>query len=136
MFTYWHFLVCNYNYSWWFWSENHHVKMISLHLCLFKCFFHSLLLQLQRRFTQFIENMLYTLHATYIKHNFYVDFLLTDLQFKMNKISHCSDFDSLLLKHELQTFCLQYACVLQLISSLITLTCITVFSNYINNVFN
>ena len=28
-------------------------------------------------------------------------FLVTDSQFKMNEISHCSDFDSLLLKHEL-----------------------------------
>ena len=26
--------------------------------------------------TKFIENMLYTLHATYIKHNFYADFSL------------------------------------------------------------
>ncbi len=26
--------------------------------------------------SQFIENMLYTLHATYIKHNFYADFSL------------------------------------------------------------
>ncbi len=54
-----------------------------------------------------IENMLYTLHATYIEHNFYADFSLTDLQFKMNEISHCSDFDSLLLKHELQMFHIQ-----------------------------
>ena len=63
--------------------------------------------------TRSIENMLYTLHATYIKHNFYADFLLrfkklllesflvTDSQFKMNKIFHCSDFNSLLLKHEM-----------------------------------
>jgi len=80
--------------------------------------------------------MLYTLHATYIEHDFYADFPLKDLQFKMNEISHCSDFDSLLLKHELQTFHLRYACVLQSISSLIILTCVTVLSNYTNNVFN
>ena len=29
-------------------------------------------------------------------------FLTTDSQFKRNEISHCSDFNSLLLKHELQ----------------------------------
>jgi len=63
-------------------------------------------------------------------------FLATNSQFKRNEISHCSDFDSLLLKHELQMFHLQYTCVLQSISSLITLTCITVLLNYINDVFN
>jgi len=31
-------------------------------------------------------------------------FLVTDSQFKMNEIFHCSDFNSLLLKHESQTF--------------------------------
>ena len=31
-------------------------------------------------------------------------FLTTNSQFKMNEISHCLDFDSLLLKHESQTF--------------------------------
>ncbi len=61
---------------------------------------------------------------------------MTDSQFKMNKISHCLDFDSLLLKHELQTFHLQYTCILQLISSLITSTHITVFLNYTNDVFD
>jgi len=63
-------------------------------------------------------------------------FLMTDSQFKRNEISHCSDFDSLLLKHELQMFHLQYACVLQSISSLITSTYATVLSNYTNDVFN
>ncbi len=63
-------------------------------------------------------------------------FLVTNSQFKMNKIFHCLNFDSLLLKHELQTFHLQYTCVSQLISSLITLTCTTVFLNYTNNVFD
>ncbi len=63
-------------------------------------------------------------------------FLATDSQFKMNEISHCSDFNSLLLKHELQTFHLQYACVLQLISSLITLICATVFLSYTDDVFD
>ncbi len=42
----WHFLVCNYNYLQWLWSESRCVKMISIHLHLFKCFFHSLSLQL------------------------------------------------------------------------------------------
>ncbi len=64
------------------------------------------------------------------------EFLMTDSQFKMNEIFHCSNFNNLLLKHKLQTFHLQYTCILQLISSLITLTCITVFLNYINNVFD
>ncbi len=63
-------------------------------------------------------------------------FLMTDSQFKRNEIFHCSDFDSLLLKHELQMFHLQYACVLQSISSLITSTYATVLSNYTNDVFN
>jgi len=31
-------------------------------------------------------------------------FLATGSQFKANEISHCSDFDSLLLKYESQTF--------------------------------
>jgi len=63
-------------------------------------------------------------------------FLMTDSQFKRNEIFHCSDFNSLLLKHELQMFHLQYACVLQSISSLITSTYATVLSNYTNDVFN
>ncbi len=63
-------------------------------------------------------------------------FLATDSQFKMNEISHCSDFDSLLLKHELQTFRLQYTCISVLISSLITLIHTTVLSNYTDDVFN
>ena len=63
-------------------------------------------------------------------------FLTTDSQFKTNKISHCSDFDSLLLKHESQTFRLQYACILQSISSLITSTYVIVFSNYTDDVFD
>ncbi len=68
--------------------------------------------------------------------NYSESFLVIDSQFKMNKIFHCSDFNSLLLKHELQTFHLQYTCILQSISSLITLTCVIVFSSYTNNVFN
>jgi len=63
-------------------------------------------------------------------------FLTTDSQFKRNKISHCSDFDSLLLKHELQMLHLQYACILQSISSLIILIYITVLSSYTNDIFN
>jgi len=63
-------------------------------------------------------------------------FLVTDSQFKINEIFHCLNFNSLLLKHELQMFHLQYACILQSISSLITLTCITVLLNYTNNIFN
>ncbi len=63
-------------------------------------------------------------------------FLITNSQFKMNKISHCSDFDSLLLKHELQMFHLQYACILQSISSLITSTCATVLLSYTDDVFD
>jgi len=63
-------------------------------------------------------------------------FLTTDSQFKRNEISHCSDFNSLLLKHELQMFRLRYACISQSISSLITSTHITVLSSYINDVFN
>jgi len=63
-------------------------------------------------------------------------FLVTDSQFKINEISHCSDFDSLLLKHELQTFHLQYICILQSISSLITSTHTTVLLSYTDNVFN
>ncbi len=61
---------------------------------------------------------------------------MTDSQFKKNEISHCLNFNNLLLKHELQMFHLQYIYVLQSISSLITLTCITVFSSYTNDVFN
>ncbi len=89
------------------------------------------------------KNILHTLHATYIRHDLYADFSLSkkyffvaDLQFKMNEISHCSDFNSLLLKHELQMFRLQYACILQLISSLITLIYITVFLSYTDDVFD
>ncbi len=63
-------------------------------------------------------------------------FLATDSQFKINKISHCSDFDNLLLKHELQMFHLQYACISQSISSLITSTCATVFLSYTDDVFD
>ncbi len=36
-------------------------------------FMHLILIYIAR---MFIENMLYTLHATYIKHDFYADFLL------------------------------------------------------------
>ncbi len=63
-------------------------------------------------------------------------FLVTDSQFKTNEISHCSDFNSLLLKHELQTFRLRYACISQSISSLITSTHATVFSSYTDDVFD
>ncbi len=63
-------------------------------------------------------------------------FLVTNLQFKMNKISHCLNFNSLLLKHELQMFHLQYTYVLQSISSLITLIYTTVLLSYINDVFD
>jgi len=63
-------------------------------------------------------------------------FLVTDSQFKTNEIFHCLNFNSLLLKHELQTFRLQYACISQLISSLITLTYVTVLSSYTDDVFN
>ena len=68
--------------------------------------------------------------------NYSESFLMTDSQFKTNEIFHCSDFDSLLLKHESQTFHLQYAYILQLISSLITSTCATVLSSYTDDVFN
>jgi len=61
---------------------------------------------------------------------------MTNSQFKMNEISHCSDFDSLLLKHELQMFHLQYICISQSISSLITSTYVTVLSSYTDNVFD
>jgi len=61
---------------------------------------------------------------------------MTDSQFKMNEIFHCSNFNSLLLKHELQTFHLQYTYVLQSISSLITLTYATVLSSYTDDVFD
>ncbi len=61
---------------------------------------------------------------------------MTNSQFKMNEISYCLNFDSLLLKQKSQTFRLQYTCISQSISSLITLTCATVFSNYTNDVFN
>jgi len=63
-------------------------------------------------------------------------FLMTDSQFKTNEIFHCSDFDSLLLKHESQTFRLQYACVSQSISSLITLIHATVLLSYTDDVFD
>ena len=63
-------------------------------------------------------------------------FLAIDSQFKMNEIFHCSDFDSLLLKHESQMFHLRYACILQSISSLITSIHTTVFSSYTDDVFN
>ncbi len=68
--------------------------------------------------------------------NYSESFLATDSQFKTNEISHCSDFDSLLLKHELQTFRLRYACISQSISSLITSTCVTVLSSYTDDVFD
>ncbi len=54
----------------------------------------------------------------------------------MSEISHCSDFDSLLLKHELQMFRQQYAYVSQSISSLITSTHATVLLSYTDDVFN
>ena len=63
-------------------------------------------------------------------------FLATDSQFKTNEISHCSDFDSLLLKHESQMFRLRYACISQSISSLITLIHATVLSSYTDDVFD
>jgi len=63
-------------------------------------------------------------------------FLVTDSQFKRNEIFHCLNFNSLLLKHKLQMFHLQYACISQLISSLITSTCIIVLLNYTDDVFN
>ncbi len=68
--------------------------------------------------------------------NYSESFLVTDSQFKKNEISHCLNFNSLLLKHELQTFCLQYTCISQSISSLITSTYVTVLSSYTNNVFD
>jgi len=68
--------------------------------------------------------------------NYSESFLATDSQFKTNEISHCSDFDSLLLKHESQAFRLRYACVSQSISSLITSTCATVLLNYTDDVFD
>ncbi len=68
--------------------------------------------------------------------NYLKSFLATDSQFKMNKIFHCLNFNSLLLKHELQTFHLWYTCILQLISSLITSIHATVFSSYTDDVFN
>ncbi len=91
--------------------------------------------------------MLYTLHATYLKHDLYADFslrlkrLLREFScdrftVERNEISHCSDFDSLLLKHESQMFHLRYTCVLQSISSLITSTCVTVLLSYTDDVFN
>ncbi len=61
---------------------------------------------------------------------------MTDSQFKMNEISHYLDFNSLLLKHELQTFRLQYTCISQSISSLITLTYATVLLNYTDDIFD
>jgi len=63
-------------------------------------------------------------------------FLATDSQFKMNEIFHCLNFNSLLLKHESQMFHLRYTCVLQLISSLITLTCVIVLLSYTDDVFD
>jgi len=63
-------------------------------------------------------------------------FLATYSQFKKNKISHCSNFNSLLFKHELQMFHLQYACILQSISSLIILIHTTVFLSYTDDVFD
>jgi len=80
--------------------------------------------------------MIFMLISFLDSRNYSKSFLATDSQFKMNKISHCSDFDSLLLKHELQMFHLQYACILQSISSLITSMCATVFLNYTNDVFD
>ncbi len=68
--------------------------------------------------------------------NYSESFLATDSQFKRNEISHCSDFDSLLLGHESQTFRLRYACVSQSISSLITSTHATVLSSYTDDVFD
>jgi len=68
--------------------------------------------------------------------NYSKSLFVTDLQFKMNKISYYSNFDSLLLKYELQMFRLQYACISQLISSLITSIYATVFSSYTNDVFD
>jgi len=68
--------------------------------------------------------------------NYSESFLMTDSQFKINKIFHCSDFNSLLLKHKLQMFRLQYTCISQSISSLITLTCATVLLSYTDDVFN
>jgi len=68
--------------------------------------------------------------------NYSESFLATDSQFKKNEIFHCLNFNSLLLKHELQTFRLQYTCVSQSISSLIISTHATVFSSYINDVFD
>jgi len=68
--------------------------------------------------------------------NYSKSFLVTDSQFKMNKIFHCLNFNSLLLKHKLQMFHLQYACISQSISSLITLTYTTVLSSYTDDVFN
>ena len=62
-------------------------------------------------------------------------FLATGSQFKANEISHCSDFGSLLLKHESQAFRLRYACVSQSIPSLITSTRATVLSSYTDDVF-
>jgi len=61
---------------------------------------------------------------------------VTDSQFKMNEIFHCSDFDNLLFKHELKMFCLQYIYISQSISSLITSIYVTVLSSYTDNVFD
>ncbi len=92
-----------------------------------------------------IKSMLHTLYVTYIRHNFYADFLMIqeifsflviNLQFKTSKISYCLNFNNLLFKHELQMFHQWYSCILQSISSLITLTYIIVLLNYINDVFN
>ncbi len=92
-----------------------------------------------------IKNMLHTLYATYIRHNLYADFLMIqeifsflviDLQFKTSKISYCSNFNNLLLKHELQMFHQWYTCILQSISSLITSTYTTVLLNYTDDVFD
>ncbi len=61
---------------------------------------------------------------------------MTSSQFKMNEISYCSNFNSLLFKHELQIFHLQYACVLQSISSLIISIYTIVLLNYTNDIFD
>jgi len=68
--------------------------------------------------------------------NYSKNFLMIDSQFKMNEISYYLSFNNLLFKHELQMFYLQYACISQSISSLITSTCITVLSSYTDDVFN
>ena len=71
-----------------------------------------------------------------LKLNLMISLLTADSQFKMNKIFRCLNFNSLLLKHELQTFHLWYAYVLLLISSLITLIHVIVLSSYKDDVFD